>query len=106
MKTSQTCPKCSSKKLFVIDTFQMKDHEVGSHLQPLYVVATKYNAGPGMFGDNYKRVDAGSFEVWVCSGCGLTEWYATGVNDALAQLASEPESGVRFIDGGEPGVYR
>jgi hypothetical protein len=46
-----------------------------------------------------ERMLAGSFEVWICSACGLTGWYAHGANETLALLAHMEDSGVAMIDG-------
>lgn len=45
-----------------------------------------------------RRVEVGTFEVWICKQCGFTEWYANDVNEQLAELAQRPESGVRLVE--------
>ncbi len=52
------------------------------------------------------RVDVGSFEAWICNGCGYTEWYAKDFAQ-LAYLADDYDSGVRMVRGGvQPKGYR
>lgn len=53
-----------------------------------------------------KRQEHGSLEVWICTSCGLTEWYSANVNQALAQLSRNPKSGVTYVDGDSPAPYR
>lgn len=52
-----------------------------------------------------EKIEHGSFAAWICVGCGLTDWFAIGVNDMLSQLARNPQSGVTYVDGEAQG-YR
>jgi hypothetical protein len=61
------------------------------------------------WGPTHRCFQAGTFEQWICSACGFTEWYAkemTVVNQALATLATVHDSGVTFFDGDQPMPYR
>jgi len=46
----------------------------------------------------------GTFETYICKGCGFTEWYAHG----LDKLEADPKHGVRLLDGRveDEGPYR
>jgi hypothetical protein len=66
----------------------------------MHVTATKIPAA------GYGRIAAGSFEAWVCTACGYTEWYALRANQQLATMAQDPSSGVRLWDASAQGVYR
>ena len=51
------------------------------------------------------RASAGTFEVWTCAQCGLTEWYAKGLESLDL---SKMEGQVQFFDASAPagGGYR
>ncbi len=74
------------------------DWESNNVVQPLPAVA---RAGSGTTETHgwEKKLVAGAFEVWICSACGLTEWYAGGVNETLAKLSRIEGSGVAYVDG-------
>ncbi|MFB1485248.1 hypothetical protein [Corallococcus sp. RDP092CA] len=44
------------------------------------------------------KMEVGHFTAWICAECGLTDWFAVGVQEALARLASVPNSGVSLIE--------
>lgn len=39
----------------------------------------------------------GTYETWICAGCGFTEWYAQDAAELLDRLARIPGSGVRVV---------
>jgi hypothetical protein len=60
--------------------------------------AAIYSASVGLTDDNTYRAAIGSFEIWVCSACGLTEWYARDAVKALELLAKHGGHGVRVVE--------
>jgi hypothetical protein len=57
------------------------------------------------WGPTERCLQAGTFEQWICSACGFTEWYTKEmnvVNQVLATLATVHDSGVTFFDGDLP----
>lgn len=57
--------------------------------------------------DDHKTFTIGTFEAWICSQCGFTEWYAKDVNESLAILSRTFGTGVRFYHGQpKAGPYR
>jgi predicted nucleic-acid-binding Zn-ribbon protein len=95
MRESETCPKCRSRKLFVVKEVG-NEHADYAKTVPLPVAVVTLPTGGGLLGGSAKVVQAGRFEAWVCSKCGLTEWYAHDLEE-IARLA-ETSSGVRVID--------
>ncbi len=108
MRESETCPKCRSRKIFVVKKVG-NEHAEYAETVPLPVAVVELPSGGGLFGGSAEVVQAGHFEAWVCGKCGLTEWYAQNL-DAIARLA-QASPGVRVIDhetdpGPGPGPYR
>jgi len=98
MKASQSCPKCRSRKLFVVKEVG-NEHAEYSKVVPLPVAVALLPTGGGLLGGSEKVVQAGHFEAWVCAKCGLTELYAMKLS-AIEKLANN-SSAVRII-GNEP----
>lgn len=93
VKATQTCPKCQSRRLVVVDEVRQPISGT-TELQPLYPAAAV--TARGIFG---AEVGAGGrFEAWICAKCGFTEWYASGLED-LVTLSRLARSGVRVVDG-------
>ncbi|WP_437755344.1 hypothetical protein [Sorangium sp. So ce1389] len=107
MKNSRQCPKCQSRKLWVVQRVEQPDSEY-SKTNPLHVTSQYVLTGnTEPVGAATALVKAGSFETWICALCGFTEWYARDANQALAQLASQPGARVHYLDGGPAGTpYR
>jgi len=57
------------------------------------------------FGTESRRIDVGTYETWICAGCGYAEWYAVDDERLLERLAAIPDSGVRLVDS-RRGPYR
>ncbi len=57
-----------------------------------------YSGAVGLDDDNAYRAAIGTFEIWVCSSCGLTEWYARDAIKALELLAKYGGHGVRVVE--------
>ncbi|MET7400650.1 hypothetical protein ABZS66_44945 [Dactylosporangium sp. NPDC005572] len=97
MRTSRRCVKCQCPRLWHVDPVMVPDTDSSNVVELLPAVA-RAGSGAAVTGEFKKRVEAGRFEVWICSACGYTEWYAHEVNDMLAWLSRNPRSGVRYSD--------
>jgi predicted nucleic-acid-binding Zn-ribbon protein len=85
MRKNLVCPKCDGRKFWSIGTM----HERGDNnaVAPFNVTVESRWAGLDVRA-------AGTFETFICAGCGYTEWYARG----LDQLKEDPKNGIYFID--------
>lgn len=103
MKTTQICPKCDSRQLWVIDRLTQRDGSSTHVAAPKPVIAANLPSDGGFWSASHgEYVVGGTFEVWICVQCGFMEWYARDVNKVLEKLAKEPGLGVRLVDGGPP----
>ncbi len=107
MKNSRQCPKCQSRKLWVVQKVEQPRGESWG-TTPLHVTSQYILTGStDIVSAATELVNAGFFETWICALCGFTEWYARDANQTLAQLASQPGSKVHYIDGESAGTpYR
>lgn len=107
MRNSRTCPKCQSRKLWVVERSEQPDKRSMNGTHPLTVTAAWVpNGKSGFFEMGSERMVAGTFEVWVCTQCGFTEWYAKDANQVLAYLSNHPDAKVHYIDGDASKPYR
>ena len=99
MKRNQVCPKCASKKLWIVNEVRRPLSDRNPATEPLYAarVSDVPSEETGFWAASSKRVDAGTFEIWICAGCGLTEWYAKDFEEKFARLAALPNPEVRRI---------
>lgn len=104
MKTSGSCPKCASTRLYIVDEVSQPKCDVRG-ASPLRVKTTRVTVTkPALFGgvtDVEEQVEVGTFEAYVCAECGYTEWNARHLEE-LGALAAKPGTGVRLVDGGGP----
>jgi hypothetical protein len=90
MRVSQQCPGCGGKKLLHVRNVQeLTDN---SSLVPMALLHSKHWYG--------SKAQSG-LEAFVCRGCSLVEWYATGL-DAFERTPKLAED-VSAIDGTPPG---
>jgi predicted nucleic-acid-binding Zn-ribbon protein len=96
MKQSGLCPKCTSDELFIVETVTQPNQDSinGTHATTVFAVYTE-TGERGLLGNKSRRYEAGTFEAWVCSQCGFTEWYAKHANEVLGEMARRGE-GVRY----------
>ncbi|MEZ4296539.1 MAG: hypothetical protein R3B70_16320 [Polyangiaceae bacterium] len=114
MKSTHQCPKCTSRQLWLIQNVYQQSHGTPDYVVvPISVTAFAKKARPArrtqhgvnaLAGDSVTVV--GRFDIFVCAHCGFTEWYAQGANEALAQIAAEPDSNVKWIDSTGQTPYR
>jgi predicted nucleic-acid-binding Zn-ribbon protein len=95
MRSTQTCPKCSGQRLAVMDEFRQP--EAGSSSTTVVVVVAI--EAEGMFRGNAGGL--GSFETWICLGCGYTEFYARRLKGIEALAEKHPDR-VRIIEPTSP----
>ena len=103
MKTTGTCPKCKSRKLWIVEHVETKDPNVGiGGAMPLVLAASRKTpatrAGTLLKGDGSTFYDAGQLDAFVCARCGFSELWARG----FEQLVHNPADGIHFVDGEQP----
>jgi predicted nucleic-acid-binding Zn-ribbon protein len=91
VRTSQQCPKCQSRQLFVIDPVRLPDRDGHLVTSPIHC---------GMIG--FGQIEVGQLEAWICAKCEYLEYYAKAARKDLEALAKRPASGVRYLDGEPP----
>jgi predicted nucleic-acid-binding Zn-ribbon protein len=97
MKQSVTCPKCSGKKLYVVERATLPAHDSINGTEPLTVAAAWLPTGEsGFLGAQHARYLA-RVEAWVCAACGYTELYTAELGN-LAYMAQQGKAGVRVVD--------
>jgi predicted nucleic-acid-binding Zn-ribbon protein len=84
MKKTLHCPKCEGRKLWRVEEMRERGRNM-----------TKAEPLGATFAPTWHGVtNRGTFETFICAGCGYTEWYAHG----LEQLEADASKGVYFID--------
>lgn len=97
MRTTQICPKCQGRKLFVVDPVRMPGED--GHITTVPFCAGVLDG---------TKIHVGRIEAWLCEGCGFVEYYAKDVTSRLAELAKQKPTNVRYLDGsgGSSGPFR
>jgi len=107
MKKTGRCPNCSCTRMFVVDQVRQPEHDSSNTIIRMNVTtAAIHSAAVGLTDNNMYRAAIGSFEIWVCSACGLTEWYARDATEALELLAKYGDHGVRVVEHRDDGPFR
>lgn len=98
MKRTHQCPKCSSRRLWQIDSVLQVDAsgEMADRISstPLGLTAARI----GERGSQFRMSTIGPLEAITCHDCGYTEFYAREFSAVLAHLATDPRNGIRFLD--------
>ena len=85
MKHTQKCPKCEGRE-FAVNTQEIAPINLTTHVD----------------GD----IKRGSFEAWICLGCGYSEFYARGLS-GIRELAAKAPHQLRIVDATpKDGPYR
>ena len=107
MKLTHRCPKCACPKLYVIPRVHQPhpDRSMSVRLFRVTSIPMPLDQVPGASSGNDQRVEIGTFEAWVCSACGLTEWYAMHAVEALEHLA-KLDNDVRLVEDIAAAPYR
>lgn len=83
----------------MIDEVGQPAHDSSNRIVKMNVTTAEiYARAVGLDDDNNYRAAIGGFELWVCSTCGLTEWYARDAMKALELLAKYGGHGVRIVE--------
>jgi predicted nucleic-acid-binding Zn-ribbon protein len=91
MKNTRVCPKCQSKRLWVVSPLStVHEYAPGTHALNL-----DYGQEVGSNFLTRHKVAAGKLDAWICAECGFTELWAAD----LHKLVHAPERGVRLIQG-------
>jgi predicted nucleic-acid-binding Zn-ribbon protein len=91
MKYSNTCPKCSNRRLAVALSFQQPDFNSSNLAVAVPAITVCVKGWP------QDRESHGNLETWTCTRCGYTELYASGAVD-FDDLAQRFPDQVRIID--------
>jgi len=107
MKLTHRCPKCACTKVYVIPRVHQPHHERNGTavLFRVTTIPVPLDQVPGASGGNPQRAEIGTFEAWICSACGLTEWYAMNAAQALEHLA-RLDNDVRVVEATAEAPYR
>ncbi|CAN5193256.1 hypothetical protein BH09MYX1_BH09MYX1_57550 [soil metagenome] len=106
MRTTARCPKCNCQKLYVCENRQPDDDSsnVVHGFRVTTVEISREDLG-AQSGSSY-RTHVGTYETWICSGCGYTEWYAQDPEHLLEKLSKMRGSGVRVVERTTEAPYR
>lgn len=93
MKNLHHCPKCSGRRIWVIERYRVPDPEltVGKELAVVPHLPTQ--GGSRLFFEKTNPV--GHFDLYLCDGCGYSELWAEGFKNALFP---DPTRGIRLLD--------
>ncbi len=108
MRNSLICPKCQGRKFYEVGECTVPAHDCINREEPLSVAAAYLPTGErGIFGAREYGRFVGQLHSFTCATCGYTEFYV-GQLDALAYMAQQQVSTVRFIDAsaGSEGAFR
>jgi predicted nucleic-acid-binding Zn-ribbon protein len=93
MRATQTCPKCAGNKFAVTAEFrQPESRSIGARRFVAVILEKKLGRFLGS-----TTTERGSFESWICLGCGYTEFYAKAL-DGIEELAKEHPEQLRIVD--------
>jgi predicted nucleic-acid-binding Zn-ribbon protein len=91
VKRSQVCPKCAARRIWVIEPFRLPTETAQGAVLP--VVTHQQGERSGFFAIA-RMAPVGSFDAYLCAGCGYSELYAKDI----AELREDPAQGVRLLD--------
>jgi len=91
VKRTQICPKCSARRIWVVESFRVPSETAQGAVLP--VVPHQQTEGGGFFAIA-RMTPVGSFDAYVCAGCGYSELYAKD----FAELHEDAARGVRLLD--------
>lgn len=106
MRTHSRCPKCNGTKLYVVENHQPEsDSSNGIAIFRVATPAIDHEEVGARDGSSY-RTHVGTYETWICAGCGYTEWYAKDPEHLLEKLSKMRNSGVRVVSSEPKAPYR
>jgi len=96
MKNLLRCPKCAGKRLWVIEKYRVPGEAAEGRELPVVPHQASRTAGASFLG--LARVSpVGSFDLFLCDGCGYSELWASGFRG----LVADPARGIRLLDTSE-----
>ena len=101
MKKLHACPKCSGRKIWILEPFRLADETREG--RPMNLVPHQPEAAGGFF--RVARMSPrGELDLFVCDACGYSELWARGMRG----LVEDPAQGVRILDssGTKAGPFR
>jgi predicted nucleic-acid-binding Zn-ribbon protein len=107
MRSTQTCPKCAGRKFAISEEFRQPDHATPNTTSPFPAITIVAHRPAEERTGPWARKTVGTFETWICVGCGYTEFYAKGLDDIEALAKQHPDR-LRILDAGsvKQGPYR
>jgi predicted nucleic-acid-binding Zn-ribbon protein len=95
MKNLHRCPKCAGKRIWVIEKYRIPGEAAEGRELPV----VPHQAAGHSFLRLGRVSPVGSFDLFVCDGCGYSELYASGIRE----LVADPARGIRLIDTSDTG---
>jgi predicted nucleic-acid-binding Zn-ribbon protein len=93
MKNLLRCPKCAGKRIWVIEKYRIPGEAAEGRELPV----VPHQAAGSSFMRLARVTPIGSFDLFLCAGCGYSELYASN----FRELVADPERGIRLIDTSE-----
>lgn len=95
MKNLLRCPKCASKRIWVIEKYRVPGESADGRELPVVPHQPDPAASKSVLGAQWGRVrPLGHFDLFVCDGCGYSELWA----DGFRGLTPDPSRGIKLID--------
>jgi hypothetical protein len=99
MKNLHRCPKCSGRRIWVIEPFSIPS-DSSDKGDPLAVISHLPSAqGEAKSRFSFQKLSpVGHFDLYLCDGCGYSELWAEGFK---SRLRHDPQNGIRLLDTGD-----
>lgn len=78
MKNQHACPKCTGRKIWVVEPFRLPDDTLDG--RPVHVVPHQSEGGAGFFKVESAK-PRGELDLYVCDDCGYSELWARNVKN-------------------------
>lgn len=92
MKKLHACPKCTGRKIWIMEPLRLADETKDG--RPMSLVPHQPDPSDGGFFRVSRMNPKGEVDLYVCDGCGYSELWARGVHD----LVEDPAQGIRLLD--------
>jgi predicted nucleic-acid-binding Zn-ribbon protein len=93
MKNHHRCPKCSGKRIWVIERYRIPDAEVTTGRELTVMPHLPNPSASRLFFEKTNPV--GHFDLYLCDGCGYSELWAEGFKGSLSE---DLVRGIRLLD--------
>lgn len=91
MKNTHICPKCSKRRIWIIERFRLPSE--GGEGRELAVVPHQEDGKRPLFA-SMRTSPKGAFDLFICDGCGYSELWAR----ELRGLVVDEKRGVKLVD--------